>query len=147
MIKTLTMLMLCLFTLNAYSVHCFVTGVKANCWESYNVTIDIVDTKNNEKMASIIIPAGSLWSRQEFECTPGENLRFDATFNPIIWEKEKDKVYTGLRFWKLPVTAPKEGEVWNLNICFPTHFSQVPLPPEAQQRCVCDMQNIDPIEL
>lgn len=147
MLKTLITLILFILSINAYSVRCFVTGVKASCWESYNVTINVVDTKNDQKLATIIIPAQNIWSRQEFECSPGQNIRLDATFTPDIWEKHKGRVYSGLNFWKLPVTPPKDKEVWHLSVCFPNHFSQVPLPPEAGHICECNMKDVEPLKL
>lgn len=145
--KILLCFALLLINFQAHAFRCFITGVKTNCWEEYNVTINVLDAANNNKLTALIIPTGSLWARQEFECEPEQTLKYEATFNPIIWESEKDRVYTGLKFLTLPKKTGAEGEVWNLSICFATQFAEVPLPPEAGQRCECDMSQIPAVEI
>ena len=118
-------------SLSAYAVPCYLTLVKDSCWKMYDVTVDIKDAVTNKQLGSIIVPLGTAWGRQAFECSGGETLALFAKFSPA--------------FWKLP-DALKPGEVaWNVTVCYPKYFANVPLPPNATSNCMCDVDNIPKI--
>src|SRR5215208_5771496 len=75
---------------------CYFTAAKAPCWLDYEVTINVTDTATSKLVTKAIIPKGKLWERTEFNCTPGQQVGFTATFSPPVWEMNKDKVYRGL---------------------------------------------------
>jgi hypothetical protein len=145
-LKFLTVLLsLCFFT-NAQAIQCFFTLVKDSCWKNYNVNVDLMNASNGKKIISMIVPEGQSWLRQPFTCSPGDTLSLQATFNPAFWESEADKVYSGKNYWGLPKVLA-EGEVaWNVTICYPKDFSEVPMPPDANGKCKCDLSSIPSVE-
>lgn len=147
LIKVFIINLFLLLSWQAHAYRCVITGIKTNCWEDYNVTINVIDASNNKQLTSIIIPAGSLWNRQEFQCSAKQTLKYEASFNPVIWESEKDRIYKGLHFLTLPKEETEKEKVWNLKICFANQFGEVPLPPEAGQKCECDLTKIPAVEL
>ena len=132
-------------SLSAYAVPCYLTLVKDSCWKMYDVTVDIKDAVTNKQLGSIIVPLGTAWGRQAFECSGGETLALFAKFSPAFWSTDEDRVFSGQRYWKLP-DALKPGEVaWNVTVCYPKYFANVPLPPNATSNCMCDVDNIPKI--
>ncbi|KTD21355.1 hypothetical protein [Legionella londiniensis] len=135
-----------LFSLEASAFTCYLTVAKDNCWLNYNVTVTAMDAeKNNEPLVTVIIPQGSAWARQKFTCEPDQTLRFKAQYSPVFWEKERGKAYFAKKYWVLPKKIDKEERAWNITVCYPEQFSEVPLPPEAVSKCKCDLDTIPPI--
>ncbi|GGI81161.1 hypothetical protein [Legionella impletisoli] len=130
----------------ALSFPCFITLAKDSCWGDYNVTVTVQSVMNDNKtLATIIVPEGTFWERQKFECQPKEELRFVAEFNPAFWQEDAGKQYEGARFWFLPEKITASETAWNINLCFPKDFAEVPLPPQAGSNCKCDFSTIPPV--
>lgn len=125
---------------------CFVTLVKDSCWTDYNVTVTIATAQTGKQVASVIVPQGQSWVRQSFTCQPGESLAFSAIFDPVFWENDKGKVYPGQSNWQLPQAIKKGETAWNINVCYPSEFAEVPLPPQANGSCKCITENIPPVK-
>lgn len=133
------------FTQQGYAFQCFLTAVKDNCWLKYNVTIHVMDAADSDKASTtIIIPAETAWARQSFECKAKQTLKFSAEFTPVFWEGDSGKHYVGKNYLNLPDKVEATENAWNLTLCFPKQFAEVPLPPEAGEHCECNMDNIDP---
>ncbi|WP_133130069.1 hypothetical protein [Legionella yabuuchiae] len=125
---------------------CFITLAKDSCWEDYNVTVTVQSVMNDSKaLATIVVPEGSTWGRQQFECQLKEELGFVAEFNPVFWEGDSGKKYQGAHFWFLPEQHTGDETAWNINLCFPKDFSEVPMPPQAGSKCTCDFSKIPPV--
>ncbi len=134
------------FSTQLYAFPCFVTLVKNTCWTDYNVTINVTNADTTAPILSATIPQGQSWVRKKFDCQPREALSFSATFTPVIWQNEAKKIYPGGHNWFLPEAVMKDVTAWNLTICFPKEFSEVPLPPTALNNCECKTDDIPPIK-
>lgn len=129
-----------------YAFSCYLTVVKSSCWKNYNVTVILQDPTNKDKeVTSVLIPANRMWAREKFECQPGQKLKFKAKFNPVFWEGDEGKVYMGKKYWELPKEVKKKELAWNISLCYPQQFAEVPLPPEAGGNCTCNMKEVPPI--
>ncbi len=121
---------------------CYYTLAKDNCWTNYEVTVDVIDASNLNKVFSLTVPKGKSWGRAEFTCTEAQSLLYYARYSPIFWNSEKGKTYPALRNWTLPGKINPGDLAWTIPVCFPADFSQVPLPPDAKGNCKCDFSNI-----
>lgn len=128
-----------------WAITCYYTLAKDNCWNKYNVTVDVMDASTDKILTSVTVPEGQSWTRQTFPCEPGQKLMYRAHFSPMIWESEQGKLYKAKNYWFLPKTVNPKDSAWNLNVCYPSDFSQVPLPPEATGNCQCDLKSIPEI--
>lgn len=135
------------YTSISFAFPCFITVAKDSCWIEYNVTVSVLDVSNDrKKMVDIIIPQGSIWARKKTECEPKQLLQFEAQFTPVFWQEDRGKKYTSIRYKTLPANIGPQETAWNINVCYPRDFSQVPLPPEAGSNCKCDFSNIPNVE-
>lgn len=126
-----------------WALTCYYTLAKENCWLKYNVTVQVTDAANDKLLATVTVPAGQLWTRVTFPCeTTGQKLMYKAQFSPVIWESERGKIYPARNFWSLPNKVNPGDSAWNVSVCYPTDFSQVPMPPEATGHCKCDFDSI-----
>ncbi|MGC1182370.1 hypothetical protein [Legionella sp.] len=147
MLKKLLMLTLSgLFANPLWAITCYYTLAKDNCWIKYNVTVQVVDTSTDEVLTTVTVPAGKSWARVTFPCkTNGQKLIYKAQFTPPIWESEKGHVYTAKNYWSLPKVVNPGDSAWNVSVCYPSDFSEVPYPPEATGNCKCDFSSIPEI--
>ncbi len=120
--------------------------VKDSCWENYTLTVNVSNAATGEPVATIIVPQGQSWVRQAFTCQPKDDLSLKATFTPVFWQNDEGKIYSALRDWKLPDSVAKGDTAWNVTVCYPEEFSEVPLPPDASGSCKCDFSNIPPVK-
>lgn len=137
-------ILMAMYSLPVHAITCYFTAVKDNCWKNYDVTIEMFDADTGKGITSITVfqDQEKSWGRQEFECHPGQTLSMAAKFSPSFWAGDDNKVFQGQRYWKLPDEI-KKGEVgWNVTICFPMYFANVPVPPEATAGCFCDIASI-----
>jgi len=144
--KTVIMLSGVCFSIQAWAFPCFVTLVKDSCWLNYNVTMSIVNATTGKLITSIIVPEGQSWTRASFACQPRDTMSFSAIFTPVFWETDKGKIYPGQHDWQLPQTINAGETAWNINVCYPAEFAEVPMPPEANNQCKCDMAKIPPVK-
>ena len=124
---------------------CYITMVKDSCWTKYNVTVQVTDASLGTASTSIIVPEGQTWARKQFECAKGQTLALQAQFTPAFWRGDETKTFPAQRFWKLPDDVESGVTGWNVTVCYPKWFSDVPLPPEATGTCVCNTDNIPPV--
>lgn len=146
MLKFLILLFSFGLSFPTHAFNCFLTIAKDSCWLNYNVTVDMIDTKNGKTVASVVIPEGQAWTRIPFGCQPDQSFSFQAKFSPAFWNQDTDKVYPGHHYWSLPKLIKKGEAAWNLTICYPNSFSGVPLPPDASGQCLCNIKNIPAVE-
>ncbi|MFT4058123.1 MAG: hypothetical protein QM652_01090 [Legionella sp.] len=129
-----------------WAITCYYTLAKDNCWLKYNVSVDVMDAVSAKVLTTVTIPAGQAWSRVTFPCeTNGQKLLYHAQFSPLIWESEKGKIYVSKNYWSLPNGVKPGDSAWNVSVCYPSDFSEVPLPPEATNTCKCDFSSIPEI--
>jgi hypothetical protein len=131
---------------NAQAVTCYITMVKASCWKDYNLTVNVLNASTGVKQGTIMVFSGDLWGRDKFECKPGQTLSLEAQFTPVFWEKDDGRIYKARRFWKLPDKVTDDITGWNVTVCYPKWFSDVPYPPEASGDCKCNMGEIPKME-
>lgn len=131
---------------SAFAFKCYFTLVKDSCWLNYDVKVNVIDTLSNKVLLTASIPRGKSWVREEFSCQPTQNLLYTATFSPIIWEKDTGKEYRALRYWTLPGDIKPGEKAWNIPVCYPAAFSEVPLPPEATGNCHCDFSQVPKLQ-
>ncbi|KTC90590.1 hypothetical protein OQJ18_00920 [Fluoribacter dumoffii] len=127
------------------SITCYYTLVKDNCWTKYNVVVDVMDATSSNSLTTVTVPAGKSWIRQTFPCDPGQKLMYRAKFSPVFWESDKDKTYMAKNYWSLPNVINPGDSAWNVTVCFPNDFGQVPMPPEGSGNCGCNFDNIPAI--
>jgi len=145
MLRVILLLLGGFFTLHVHAFPCFLTMVKDSCWTNYTLTVTVTNANTEATVATVIVPQGQSWVRQAFTCQPGDDLSLKATFTPVFWESDEGKVYPALRDWKLPDTVNKGDTAWNITVCYPEAFSEVPLPPDASSNCKCATDNIPPV--
>ncbi len=130
-----------------HALPCYITIAKDNCWTNYNVNIDIVDTLSVKVIASMSMPEGTPWVRQEIVCQPGQTVQVKATFSPVFWESDVGKVYFGRRYWSFPQQLDAGESALSMTICYANDFAAIPLPPDASGQCACDINSIPAIKL
>lgn len=128
-----------------WSMTCYYTLAKDNCWTNYNVTVDIIDAMTNKVLATVSAPKGQQWVREQFACQPSQKLMYKAQFTPTFWESDIGKTYAAKDYWTLPAVINPGDSAWNLSVCYPAAFSLIPMPPEATSTCTCDFSSIPAI--
>lgn len=128
-----------------WAITCYYTLVKDNCWSKYTVTVDVMDAPTSKVLTTVVLPPGKSWVRQTFPCDAGAKLMYRAQFSPSIWESDKDQIYYAKNYWSLPNDVNPGDSAWNVSVCYPSDFSQVPFPPEATGTCKCDFDDIPAI--
>lgn len=134
-----------LFTTPLWSFTCYFTLAKDSCWSNYNVSVDVMDDNAGKVLTTVNVPAGTQWVREKFTCQPAQKLMYRARFTPVFWQNDVGKTYSADRFWFMPGTINPGDTAWNLPVCFPANFSEVPLPPDAKGNCKCDFSIIPDI--
>ena len=105
----------------------------------------MTDADNGKPILSLTVPKGKAWNRQKFDCETGESLTYLASFSPVFWDADKGKQFPGKKSWKLPDKMAKGDTAWNITVCYPEEFAEVPLPPTAKGGCNCDARKIPPV--
>ena len=147
LIRTLFLFLGFVWASVSWSFPCYFTLVKDSCWTKYNVSVDVTDAVTEQKIFTITVPAGTSWARNTFECTPSQSLIYTAQFSPVFWASDKGKTFRATRNWSLPGTINPDDRAWTLPVCYPADFSQVPLPPTADNNCKCDFSAAPEIKL
>ena len=143
--KFFSALVLSSLSLSAYATGCFITIAKDRCWDKYEVTVIAKNANGLSLVKTLSIPKGQPWVREKFECSPGETLAMEATFSPVFWAEDKSKLFPAKRYWSMPATLQDGAIGWNLTVCFPADFEDVPIPPELHTNCGCDLGAIPKI--
>ena len=125
---------------------CFLTLVKDSCWTNYNVSVVVLNATTGEPINTILVPQGKSWDRLQFDCQPGLQVSFSATFTPIFWANDAGKTYSSQRNWSFPASIAKGDTAWNVTLCYPSEFAGVPLPPDAGSHCSCNTDSIPPVK-
>ena len=131
-----------LLSTTLFAFPCFYTLAKSNCWVDYDVTVNVYDTKNNQLLKTVVVPKGKAFVREAFVCEAGQTLNYTATFTPKIWENEIGAVYNAQHYWALPVELTAKTKAWEVSVCYPDAFAEVPFPPQASGNCKCDFASI-----
>ncbi|RUR13270.1 hypothetical protein [Legionella sp. km772] len=134
-----------LLSTTSWSFTCYMTLAKDNCWQDYNVSVDIINSSTGGIITTVNIPKGESWARQTFDCEVSEKLMYIARFSPVFWQKDIGKTYPAQRFWSLPAQINPGDSAWNVSVCYPADFSLVPTPPQATNNCQCDFTVIPAI--
>ena len=134
-----------LFSTQLLAFPCIFTLVKDSCWTNFNVTVVVTDVQSNKPIASITVPKGKSWDRQTFECQPGQKIIYSATFNPVIWEGSEGRVYNAQHYWALPDSFTSSQKAWEIPVCYPSAFAEVPMPATGSGNCRCDFLSVPPI--
>jgi hypothetical protein len=130
--------------MQAESFPCFFTVVKDSCWTKYNVEVNLIVSSTAKTLTTVNVVDGQIWGRQAFACQPGDIYSFSASFTPVFWQSDKNKKYKSLTHYQLPVSVSQGDTAWNVTLCYPRDFSEVPYPPEASGDCVCDTSKVAP---
>jgi hypothetical protein len=131
------------FISKSYALDCYMTIVKSYAWQNYNLTVAVNNAENGTKLGEVTVPQGKLWNREKFTCSLGVTLALEARFSPEIWSGDKDKVFNAIRMWKLPKNPSNPNALgWNLTVCYPKSFSDVPTPPQGNGEFECDLQAV-----
>ena len=133
-------------SIKAQAFPCFLTMVKDSCWTEYNLTVAVTNGTTGQPITTVIVPEGQSWARQQFTCQPADTISLSATFTPVFWESDKGKTYPARHSWTFPQTVAAGDTAWNINVCYPLEFSEVPLPPQAGGNCKCDIDSIPPVK-
>lgn len=129
-------------TTNVAAFPCYLTLIKNSCWTKYQVSVNVLDPVAMKSVVDINVPAGTSWSRKEFTCNPKQILLPTATLTTIFWQGDEGKVYKSKRYLHLPKKIKNNEVAWNITICYPEEFAEVPMPPDAQGNCHCDKSKI-----
>ena len=146
MLKSMKLFVIsCCIPIQSHAFVCYVTMVKDNCWTNYNLTVDVTDASSSAVATTIVVPAGQSWGRKQFACNAGQTLALSAQFSPVFWRTDVNKVFPAQRFWRLPDNIESGITGWNVTVCYPKWFADVPMPPGASVNCACNTDNIPPI--
>jgi len=104
-IRLITLSLSLMSSSSLWAFTCYYTLAKDSCWTNYNVSVDVMDAVTDTVLTTVVVPSGKNWTRQAFDCQPGQKLMYKAIFSPIIWESEKGKVYPAKDYWSLPSAA------------------------------------------
>lgn len=113
---------------------------KNTCWKNYEITTKIIDinaSADKQLIGKIIIDKNKLNGSLIFKCSKGTLLSFQSSFNPPIFQEQKDKLFFTKKLWKVPSSIPKDAEVWVISLCFPDDFQKVPMPMGEVKNCKC----------
>ncbi len=142
--KVLIFIVFALISTSGLAFKCYITMMKSACWKDYNLHVNIKDAVTHKKIiATINLNKGELWKRKPFVCNPKQGLIYDVTYDPYIWESQKDKIYHTKRIWFLPAKIKPGVTAWNVPICFPKAFSDVPILPNVDKSCNCESVKTD----
>lgn len=144
-IKTFITSIFLFYSTSNYAITCYYTLAKDSCWTDYNVSVDVLDSANNQVLTTVVVPKGKQWTRQTFACKPSQKLMYIAHFTPTFWEGDAGKTYSALHFWALPDAIHQGDDAWTVSVCYPADFSLVPTPPTASSNCQCDFASIPQI--
>lgn len=133
-------------TAQVHSFPCFITMIKDSCWTNYNLTVTVNNATTGKTVTTVSVPQGTSWARQQFDCQPADVLSYSAIFNPVFWQNDEGKTYAGQNETILPKAIGQGETAWNINLCYPAQFSEVPMPPEADSHCKCVTEGIPPIK-
>lgn len=126
----------------AHAFDCYLTIVKDSCWKDYTVTVVANDANHDDQLVEIIVPQGQSFAREKFSCKVGQTLSLNAKFSPEFWLGDEKKTFPALRYWKLPDNIESGISGWNVTVCFPKWFANVPMPPKTSSNCKCDTDHI-----
>ena len=141
MFKKISLITMCIvMSSQVHAFKCYITLMKSSCWDKHNVVINVKDNLSGKKVVKELkFNAGDpLWLRTTFKCHAKQGLIFSAQFTPVIWENDKGKTYYTKRIWFLPKTVQKGVQFWNIPVCYPTNFAEVPTLPSSSEVCTCD---------
>jgi hypothetical protein len=127
---------------SALAFTCFVTVAKDSCWTNYALTLNVTDTATNQAISTVEVPKGKSWTREIFNCQPNQSLHYAATYQPIFWADMKNKIYKAKSTIRLPEAIEPGQTAWDLTVCFPRDFAEVPFPPDAKGNCKCNLNDI-----
>ena len=144
--NALLAVMMFLLATRGHTFTCYYSLVKDSCWTNYDLQVEVVDAKSNQKVLQITIPKGKSWARQEFACEPAQSYAYTASYQPVFWQTEVGKTYKSLRYWTMPYEITNQTSAWNISVCFPRDFAGVPFPPEAKGNCECDFKSLPEIK-
>lgn len=125
-----------------FALPCTFTLVKDSCWKDYDVTIIVHDVMNPKPMLSVTVPKGKTWVRQATECRESQKINYSATFSPVIWRGQENRVYYVKKTWTLPNKIKSGDSAWEVRLCFPQDFAKVPESPTATANCDCNYKSI-----
>ena len=126
---------------------CYYTLAKDSCWIRYNVTVEVIDATTSKILTTVTVPEGKYWTRTTFNCDTGQKLMYRAQFSPVIWDADKGSIYYAKNYLSLPNSLNSGDSAWNISVCYPSDFSQVPFPPDAANNCTCDFSTIPVIKM
>lgn len=150
--KKLLPILVALGSTQASAMQCYLTLMQGKCWQNYEITIQAVDGISGDEITKPITlsakkgdPMDKFWKRVPFDCKAKEGISLKASFSPPIWATDKDKIYPGTEIIYLPETIKKGIFAWNVPVCFPSSFENIPIPPSATDNCDCtEMQKLLP---
>lgn len=140
--QLLSYILMTIFSAHAMAFSCHITIVKDNCWTDYNLTVSVTDASNGNELVKILVPKGESWGRKTFTCDKGQTLAMSAQFDPVFWAEDANKNFLGQRYWKLPDQIENGVSGWNVTVCYPKWFANVPTPPKSTSHCRCNTDNL-----
>ena len=72
---------------------CTITLNKSKCWNNFSVAVSVIDTKKNTTLGIININKNESTVQKQISCASGQTLQYSATFKPIMWRDEANKIY------------------------------------------------------
>lgn len=143
--KSVVLLSTLLLSSPVFAFQCYLTLAKDSCWINYDVKLTVTDVNSKKLLTTVTVAKGNSWTRQAFDCVPGQKLLYQATFEPSFWQADKEQIYTAHHFWTLP-SDPKKAVAWEIPVCYPSAFAGIPFPPDAIGNCQCNFNKIPPLK-
>lgn len=120
------------------SMVCQVHLTKPACWQKFDVKIMLLNGTTLKVLDTYHLKDNPVLTKK-FDCKPGEVITFASSFDPSIWHNDKYKIFNAQGSWQVPQTLKKGISAWQVNICFPDAFQDVPMPITTQpETCTCN---------
>ncbi len=117
---------------------CYLEFVKADCWNNYKVELNLIDALTLKEQQHFNVSMNTQSMKVPFTCSANQQIAFQASFSPTIWENQIDTWYQGSKIYNVPSNIDEDQNIWTVNVCFSTDFTGVPLPPDSSRgSCLC----------
>ena len=121
---------------------CYLEFVKSDCWNDYKVELKLLDALTLKEQQNFNISMNTQSIKVPFACSANQQLSFQASFNPPIWEDQIDTWYQSNKIYNVPSDIDSSPNIWTVEVCFATDFNGVPLPPHnSMGSCSCQFSS------
>lgn len=117
---------------------CYLEFAKAACWNNYKVELKLLDALTLQEQQHFNLSMNSQSIKVPFTCRANEQITFQASFEPPIWDQQVNSWYKAKKVYNVPPDVASDGNIWTVDLCFASDFNGVSLPPQNPMgSCSC----------